>query len=87
VKQECRYPDKVYVQQMDLNDIDELKVISANLNQKFKIDILVNNGGTSMREEFINLTLKMVTQMMRVNYLSTAALCRYIGNIFYVYTL
>lgn len=65
---------------MDLNNIEELTQIAKDLNKKFKIDILINNGGTSMREEFKNLTLKMVRQMMNVNYLSICTLCRYIGN-------
>lgn len=67
---------------MDLNNIQELKTIARDLNSKFEIDILVNNGGTSMREEFHNLKLQMVTKMMRVNYLSTVALSRYIGKEF-----
>jgi short-subunit dehydrogenase len=66
---------------MDLQQIPDLKRIAQDLNSKFKIDILVNNGGTSMREEFFNLRLEMVTQMMKVNYLSTAALTRYIGKL------
>ena len=67
---------------MDLSDIEELQTIAKDINRKFKVDLLVNNGGTSMREEFKNLTLKMVTQMMKVNYLSVATLSRYIGTLY-----
>ena len=66
---------------MDLGNIEDLTKLAKELNHKFKINILVNNGGTSMREEFKNLSLKMVTQMMKVNYLSVATLSRYIGNL------
>ena len=80
VKQECEHSNKVIVQKMDLNEIGELKRLTKELNQKHKIDILINNGGTSMREEFKNLELKMVSQMMNVNYLSAVTLSRYIGK-------
>lgn len=80
VKQECEHSNKVIVQKMDLNEIGELKKLAKELNQKHKIDILINNGGTSMREEFKNLELKMVSQMMNVNYLSAVTLSRYIGK-------
>lgn len=65
---------------MDLANIEELTQIAKDLNNKFKIDMLINNGGISMRDEFKNLSLKMAKQMMNVNYLSVCALSRYIGT-------
>lgn len=80
VKAECKYPNKVTVVQMDLANIDTLKDQAIELGKKYEIDILVNNGGISMRDQFHNLQLKTAEQMMNVNYLSAVCLSRYIGE-------
>ncbi|CAI2376331.1 unnamed protein product [Moneuplotes crassus] len=80
VKQECVFPDKVHVVRMDLSNIEELTQIAKDLNNKFKIDILINNGGVGMRGKFKNLQLKVVKQIMNANFLSACTLTRYIGE-------
>ena len=71
---------KTHVYFMDLEKIENLKDLALEIDSKHKVDILINNGGTSMREEFINLELSMVSRMMKVNFLSCVALSRYIGE-------
>ncbi|CAI2371406.1 unnamed protein product [Moneuplotes crassus] len=81
VKQECKFPQKVHVVRMDLNNIEEVQEICVKeINQKYKIDILINNGGVGIRDEFKNIHLKVVRQVMNVNFLSVCALSRYIGE-------
>ena len=77
---ELKNPDKAHVYFMDLEKIEDLKNLALEIDSKHKIDILINNGGTSMREEFANLELPMVTRMMKVNFLSCVTLARYIGE-------
>ena len=80
VKDSSQFPEKIDIVKMDLADITSLKTQAQNLAREYKIDILVNNGGTSMRDEFKNIELDMVTTMMNANYLSGVCLARYIGE-------
>lgn len=58
--------------QMDLSKPNEcLKQI-----QNLSVDILVNNGGLSMREEFVNTDYKTCEYMMNTNCLSHIALVK-----------
>jgi dehydrogenase/reductase SDR family protein 7B len=56
---------------MDLNKPKELGQMLQQLG--LEVDILVNNGGTSMREEFINLDFDVCETMMNTNLLAHIA--------------
>ena len=62
----------MHVLQIDLNDLPSLnkKCEEVLAILKGDIDILVNNGGISMRDYFENLKLSTVEQIMNVNYAS-----------------
>ena len=56
---------------MDLNKPKELGVMLEQLG--LEVDILVNNGGISQREEFINLDFEVCQTMMNTNMLAHIA--------------
>ncbi len=60
---------------MDLSKPEECLEIAKELN-KHKIDILINNGGISMREEFINTKFETCEYMMNTNCMSHIALTK-----------
>jgi short-subunit dehydrogenase len=63
---------------MDLSDPVQCQLKAQKLVDETDepIDIFVNNGGTSMRDEFKDLTLEMCERMMNVNFLSGVAICK-----------
>ena len=75
VKSECINSSKVQIVQIDLSKPEEVLKIGESL-QKEKIDILVNNGGLSMREEFVNTNFDTCQYMMNTNCLSHIALIK-----------
>jgi short-subunit dehydrogenase len=74
VKSECKDPSRVKVMELDLSKPEE--VLQRAKDQKLidRIDILINNGGLSMREEFKNVEFKVCQYMMNTNCLSHIAL-------------
>jgi short-subunit dehydrogenase len=76
VKGECKYPDRVVVMQMDLSKPEECMKKASELQEGTTIDILVNNGGLSMREEFVNCEFSTCEYMMNTNCLSHIALVK-----------
>ena len=59
---------------MDLADPDKCMEYAENF--KDDIDILVNNGGLSIREQFIHCKLMIAKHLMNVNCISPIALLK-----------
>ena len=78
VKADClRFNPNIKVQlvQIDLSKPEEvLNVIKSEV--KVPVDILINNGGISMREEFTNLEFSTCEYLMNTNCMSHIALTK-----------
>ena len=78
MKKACAHPDKVIIFPLDLTDpkgILEKASKFINENNR-KIDILINNGGISMRSGFMENSFENEETIMNVNYLSQVALVK-----------
>ncbi len=77
VKQACKYPDKVQIVLLDLENHSEIKTRVTEAIQCFgTIDILINNAGISQRS-FVNQTnLTVDKRIMDINYLGTIAVTK-----------
>ena len=73
VKAECSDPSRVEILQMDLSKPDACLQQAQAIKG---IDILVNNGGLSMREEFLNTDYATCDYMMNTNCMSHIALIK-----------
>jgi short-subunit dehydrogenase len=82
VKSECSDPSRVMVMQMDLSDPEKCLKQAKEYALTERIDILVNNGGVSQRDEFKNTEWKVVQWMMNVNTLAPIALIKGFQNLF-----
>jgi len=73
---ESVHPNKVECLPLDLNQPREVfdKLTQYFSNQR--IDILINNGGMSMRDEFKNLDLTVCETMLNTNLLSHIAVTK-----------
>ena len=60
VKSECKDPSRVLIMEMDLNKPEQVLKQAQEYNLTDRIDILVNNGGLSQREEFKNMEFSVV---------------------------
>lgn len=76
VRRECKHPEKVVIVQMDLSKPEECLKIGQDIANQCQVDILINNGGLSMREEFVNTEYKTCEYMMNTNCLSHIALVK-----------
>ncbi|CDW76091.1 short-chain dehydrogenase [Stylonychia lemnae] len=74
VKSECKDPSKVIVMEMDLSKPEQCLQQIKDMKLVDRVDILVNNGGLSMRDEFKNIEFKTCTNLMNVNCMSSIAL-------------
>ncbi|MEI7595131.1 MAG: 3-oxoacyl-ACP reductase FabG [Bacteroidota bacterium] len=65
---ECRFNVLVYIYQIDISKIDEVKLLAKNINnEKITIDIIVNNAGV-MRDAVIKMTTpEMITDIFSTN--------------------
>ena len=52
MKNESSDPSKVLIMQMDLSDPEKVLKQAEEYSLTEKVDIIINNGGLSMREEF-----------------------------------
>lgn len=78
VKKLCKYPEKVMVLPLDLEDYENLtdKVTKA-VSFFGSIDVLVNNGGgLSQRSLVKDTSIKVDKRLMGINYLGTVALTK-----------
>ena len=76
MKAECIDSGKVKILEIDLVDPEKVLKIAESYNLTDRIDILVNNGGISMREEFIKTDFKTCQMMMNTNCMSHIALIK-----------
>ena len=66
---------------LDLEDLENLKDKAEEALQIFgSIDILVNNGGISVRGETIETQLSVHQRLMNVNYFGSLELTRHVGS-------
>lgn len=73
VRQESGAPEKVSCVQIDLNEPRQVLATLTELFEKEPVDILVNNGGISMREEFKLLDFSVCETVLNTNLLSHIA--------------
>jgi short-subunit dehydrogenase len=77
VKQRCKYPDRVQVFPLDLEDHRSIaQKVKAVLEEVGSIDYLVNNAGLSQRSYAADTRLEVDEQLMKVNFLGTVALTK-----------
>lgn len=54
----------------DVSDREQVRGMIAKVLADYgKIDVLINNAGVGMRQPFVDMSLDMVEQIMRINYL------------------
>ena len=70
------YQQTMEVVQLDLGDPDACLKFTEGFSKSNHVDILVNNGGISQRDEFVNSDFCIATRLMNVNTLSTIALTK-----------
>lgn len=78
VQQSCLKDCKeVYVQALDLEQHDQIpKIVKKVVQERGRIDILVNNGGISQRSLTKNTIFEVDKRLMDINYLGTVALTK-----------
>ncbi len=59
------------------NESDCVRLINGTLNRFGRIDVLINNAGISMRALFHGIDLKVIRQLMEVNFFGTVYCTRY----------
>ena len=75
VKKECSFPEIIECWQIDLNKPRECLEKAKNLNLK-ELDILVNNGGVSLRRPFKDTDYDSAETLLNTNFLSHIALIK-----------
>jgi len=73
VKLQSGSPDRVMVYYLDLNKPKEVYIRLSELFKTEHVDILINNGGISMREDFSKMELSACETIMNTNMLSHIA--------------
>lgn len=77
VKSACASPDLHHVLPMDLIDIDAMPAkVEAALACFGKVDILVNNGGVSMRGLAMDLSIEFDRRIFEIDFFGTVALTK-----------
>lgn len=77
VRANCRYPDTVYIEPLDLADLDRMpEHVSNVLHMCGKIDILINNAGLSQRSLIVDTQMSVYKELIHINYLGTVALTK-----------
>jgi len=62
----------IYYEVLDVSNKASVNQFIKNVYSKFnKIDILINNAGISMNASFLDLDLKVIEQLMNVNFLGS----------------
>ena len=77
VKNNCKNPQNIIIQPLDLEKHDEIPVLVENvLKQVKKIDVLINNGGISQRSLAKETSLEVDKKIMDINYFGAVALTK-----------
>lgn len=63
--------------QLDLLEVDKIPAKCAQILEQCKhVDILINNGGVSLRSDVLSVTSEVDQRMMKINYLGAVALTK-----------
>lgn len=77
VKNSCKFPDKVFIKVLDLEDYLSLEQKANEVIFEFgTIDILVNNGGISQRAKVDQEDFAIIEKLMKINFFSAAMLSK-----------
>lgn len=77
VKKNCRQEAEIYVQPLDLMDIESMPSLAKKMADQFGfINILINNGGISQRALVKETQIEVDKKIMTVNFLGTIALTK-----------
>lgn len=77
VKANCRFPDTVYIEPLDLADHDRMPQHVENvLRACGTVDILINNAGISQRSLIVDTQMSVYKKLIDINYLGTVALTK-----------
>lgn len=76
VKRECSRPEIIETFTIDLDKPEEVLTKCEHLFAKEEVDIVINNGGISMRDFFEDLDFSVCIKMMNVNVISHMAVCK-----------
>ena len=77
VKSESIDPSKVQIMELDLSKPEEcLKRVEDFCSKTNRVDIVINNAGLTMREEFINTDFKTCQYMINTNLISHIAITK-----------
>lgn len=77
VKSACRFPEKVKIVPLDLEQYRSIADIAKPvLDELQHIDILINNGGASQRALVVEEDLSVVEKMMNINFFGAVALTK-----------
>jgi dehydrogenase/reductase SDR family protein 7B len=73
----CKYPDRVQIEPLDLNDHAQLKERAPQIVAEHgPIDILINNGGISQRGLAVDTDWEVDERIMNINFLGAALLTK-----------
>ena len=77
VKAECRFPDKIRLLELDLEQYETLsEVVHKAIGFFGKIDVLINNAGISQRALAADTELAVDKKIIDINYFGTIALTK-----------
>ncbi len=72
------YNTKILISKTDVSVEDDCKkLIEATIDRFGRIDVLINNAGISMRALFEDVDLKVIRQLMEVNFFGTVYCSKY----------
>jgi short-subunit dehydrogenase len=68
---EHRSPSSTVIK-CDVAQLDQVRAMVTNVLSEFgKIDILINNAGVGMRKPFVDTSIAVIEEIMKINYLGT----------------
>ncbi len=77
VRGACSHPEQVYVVPLDLMNMEGIEALVSDWVKKLgTVDILVNNGGISMRATVAEASMEVHRRLMEVNFFGQIALAR-----------
>jgi len=70
--------DKIYFEQTDVSKEEDCKLFINNVIQKWgRVDVLINNAGISMRALFEDTDVKVIRELMDINFWGTVYCTKY----------
>lgn len=74
VRAECAHPERHRVVPLDLGEVRRLEAAARTVLAKGPVDILIHNAGISQRSLALDTDLRLVRQLLEINFLGTVAL-------------